>query len=108
MTYATLRLCSSRGAFEATPEPRLTLDLPAIAARLRSQGVGVTDARVMLLIQLRHEATLSHDGRVLIKCRDPRVAAEVFAELCARAELPGTADDAVSRAPAASSTVMPP
>jgi hypothetical protein len=108
VTYATLRLCSSRGAFEATPEPRLTLDLEAIATRLRAQGVAVTDARVMLLIQLRHEATLSHDGRVLIKCRDPAVAAEVFADLCRRAELPMDDGAPVSRAPASSSTVMAP
>lgn len=107
MTYATLRLCSSRGAFEATPEPRLALDLPAIAGRLRAQGVAVTDARVMLLIQLRHEATLSHDGRVLIKCRDPVVAAEVFTELCRRAELPDAPASDVPRTPSASSVMAP-
>lgn len=107
MTYATLRLCSSRGAFEATPEPRLALDLPAIAARLRAQGVAVTDARVMLLIQLRHEATLSHDGRVLIKCRDPAVATEVFAELCRRAELPDALPDSTPRTPVPSSVIPP-
>ena len=108
MTYATLRLCSSRGAFEATPDPRLDLDLAAIAARLRAQGVAVTDARVMLLVQLRHEATLSHDGRVLIKCRDPTVATEVFEDLCRRAELPHRPHAPVSQAPAASPTVMGP
>lgn len=107
MTYATLRLCSSRGAFEATPEPRLALDLPAIAARLRAQGIAVTDARVLLLIQLRHETTLSHDGRVLIKCRDPSVAAEVFAELCRRAELPDAPGAATPRVPSPSSVMAP-
>jgi hypothetical protein len=88
VTYSTLQLCSGRAGFEAIPRPKLRLDLPAITARLRQQGIAVVDARVMLLIRLEHEVTLSQDGRVLIKCPDPSEASRVFARLVSLAGLP--------------------
>ncbi|MCI4336710.1 MAG: hypothetical protein L3K17_05890 [Thermoplasmata archaeon] len=107
MTYSTLKLCSNRGAFEATPEPRLHLDLAAIARRLRSAGIAVTDAKVMLLIQLQRETTLSHDGRVLIKCHDPLEAAQIFSELQRLAELPEDHAEPTAHAPIPSSVIRP-
>ena len=88
MTYSTLKLCSGRGSFEATPRPKLDLDLTAIAERLRSAGVAVTDARVMLIVGLESETTLSRDGRVLIKTGDPILAGHVFERLRSLAGLP--------------------
>ena len=88
MTYSTLKLCSGRAGFEAIPRPKLHLDLRAVTARLRHEGIPVVDARVMLLIRLEHEVTLSQDGRVLIKCPDPSEAGRVFARLVSLAGLP--------------------
>ncbi len=88
MTYSTLRLCSGRGSYEAIPRPKLILDLARIAARLAAAGIPVTDARVMLLISMEKETTLSQDGRVLIKTGDPVVAARVFERLRSVADLP--------------------
>jgi hypothetical protein len=81
VTYETLKLCSGRSAFEAVPNPRLTLDLAAIRDRLRAEGIEVVDARVMLIAQLEKEVTLGRDGRVLIKSADPKEADVLFQRL---------------------------
>lgn len=89
MGYETLKLCAGRSAFEAVPNPRLTLDLPAVRSRLESEGIPVVDARVMLIIRLAREVTLGRDGRILIKTSDPREADALFARLDRIAGLTG-------------------
>ena len=106
MSYATLRLCSGRGSYEAIPRPKLSLNLADAAERLRGQGVSVTDARVMLLIGLDAETTLSRDGRVLIKTGDPLLASEVFERLRAIVGLP--AADAPRAGPVPPAGLIPP
>ena len=81
MTYYTLALCAAKGAYEAVPRPKLALDLREAKGRLESAGVPVTDARVMLIISMESEVTLSRDGRVLIKSHDPKEAERVFERL---------------------------
>ncbi|HYK92834.1 MAG TPA: hypothetical protein VEY07_02175 [Thermoplasmata archaeon] len=88
MTYSTLKLCSGRGSFEATPRPKLSLDLAAIASRARGEGIPVTDVRVMLILGLDCETTLSRDGRILLKTGDPLVAGRAFDRLRGIAGLP--------------------
>ena len=88
MSYSTVRLCSGGGAYEAVPRPRLQLDLPALRVRLQASGIPVVDAKVMLLVTLEREATVSRDGRVLIKTRDAAEAARVFERLAAELGLP--------------------
>ncbi|MCI4327088.1 MAG: hypothetical protein L3K16_05570 [Thermoplasmata archaeon] len=92
VTYYTLALCASKGAFEAVPRPKLAVDLGAAKARLTAAGIGVTDARVMLIAAMEREVTLSRDGRVLIKSRDAAEAERVFAELRRVVGLPDTAE----------------
>jgi hypothetical protein len=84
VTYSTVRLCTGGGAYEAIPEPKLTLDLPALRAKLEAEKVPVIDARVMLIIALEREVTISRDGRILIKSRDPAQAQRLFEELRTR------------------------
>ncbi|MCI4323183.1 MAG: hypothetical protein L3K03_04070 [Thermoplasmata archaeon] len=91
MTYSTVRLCSSRGAFEAIPQPRLTLDLGAVRQQLEGQSIPVQDARVMLIVQLSREVTVARDGRIMIKTRDPEEAAQVLADLFRRTKIDGLA-----------------
>jgi hypothetical protein len=91
--YETLRLCRGRAAFEAIPEPKLALDLRAARDRLEAAGVGVTDARVMLICRLEAEATLARDGRLLIKTDDPRTADSVFRRLDGLLGLSGKGTD---------------
>jgi hypothetical protein len=81
VTYETLALCASKGAFEAIPRPKLSLNLADAKRRLESAGVAVTDARVMLIVTMEREVTLSRDGRVLIKSRDAKEAGRVFQRL---------------------------
>lgn len=87
MTYETVRLCAGGGAYEAVPRPRLALDLAAARQRLEASGIGVVDARVMLIVRLEREVTVGRDGRVLIKTRDPEEALRVFAEISRLLEL---------------------
>ncbi len=88
MGYYSLRLCAGGGAFEAIPAPRLSLDLGKARTALETARVPVIDARVMLILQLDREVTLSRDGRVLIKTRDPEQAASIFARLGRLLDLP--------------------
>jgi hypothetical protein len=78
-----MRLCASGGAYEAVPRPKLTLDLTSVRTQLQSAGIPVVDARVMLLLTLEREVTLSRDGRILIKSRDPDEANRILAKLLA-------------------------
>lgn len=87
--YRAVRLCASGGGFEAIPHARVALDLASIAARLRSTGLPVLDARVMLIVATAPELTLGRDGRILVKTTDARRAEELVDELWTRIE--GTA-----------------
>ena len=88
MTYYTLRLCSSRGAFEAVPDPSEASTSRRIRARLEAGGISVVDARVMLIAQMEREVTFGRDGRVLIKSQDPEEAQRVFDSLRSLLEAP--------------------
>lgn len=82
--YAPVRICSGRGGYEAVPESPAHLDLARVARTLASSGLAVTDARVMLIVAMDPEVTLSRDGRVLVKTSDPAVAAHAVDELWRR------------------------
>jgi hypothetical protein len=83
-----MRLCASGGAYEAVPRPRLALDLASMRARLEAKGIRVVDARVMLILALEREVTLSRDGRILVKTRDPAEAERVLARCLELLEIP--------------------
>jgi hypothetical protein len=87
--YRKLRVCSNGGGFEAVPNPPVRLDLAEARHRLEAQGVAVVDARVMLIAGTDPEATISRNGRILLKTRDPKIAEEAFERLRALLELPG-------------------
>jgi hypothetical protein len=78
VTYHTLRVCASRGSFEAIPEGDTILDLPAVRARFEARGVSVLDCRVMLIAKMEREVTIGRDGRILIKTRDPAEAQRIL------------------------------
>ncbi|MEM0129155.1 MAG: hypothetical protein QXG65_03205 [Thermoplasmata archaeon] len=86
--YRAVRLCASGGGFEAIPEVPTTLPLSQIAERLRDAGIPVIDARVMLIVTLPPELTLSRDGRILVKTRQEDRAQEAIDRL-ARLLWPG-------------------
>jgi hypothetical protein len=81
--YRPLRLCSHGGGFEALPESPRQLDLGQVRAALESAGVGVVDARVMLIASLDPEVTISRSGRLLFKTPDGEVAQGAFDRLLA-------------------------
>ncbi len=76
-----MRLCSGKGAYEAIPEEPVHLDLEEAARRLVGRGLDVVDARVMLLVHSDPELTISQNGRLLLKTRDPEVARRMVDEL---------------------------
>jgi hypothetical protein len=78
MPYSTLKLCSSGGAYEAAPQPRLKIDLTDAKQRLEAEGLSVVDARVLLLVSGDPEVTLSRDGRILVKTQDRALADATF------------------------------
>jgi hypothetical protein len=81
-----VRLCSGKGAYEAIPDVPGRLDLARAARALEASGLRVTDARVMLIVSMDPEVTLSRDGRILVKTRDPALADQAIQELWRRIE----------------------
>jgi hypothetical protein len=79
--YRQLRLCSNGGGLEAIPERSRPLDLPAVRRSLERSGVAVVDARVMLIVGLDPEVTVSRSGRLLFKTRDVRAAERALEQL---------------------------
>lgn len=79
--YRGLRLCSNGGGYEAIPDPPRPLDLVRIRHRLEREGVAVVDARVMLIVGLDPEVTVSRNGRLLFKTRDVAEAEKAFDRL---------------------------
>lgn len=79
--YRRLRLCSGNGGYEAIAEPPRPLDLREVKAILEKEGVPVVDARVMLIVSLESEVTISRAGRLLFKTRDARAAERAFERL---------------------------
>lgn len=96
MTYRSLQLCSSGGAYEAIPDPKLKLDLQQSRAALEGSGRTVVDARVMLILPGRPEVTLTRDGKVVVKTQDPQEADRAFRALAELLHLP--VDDGVHAA----------
>ncbi|MHB1434755.1 MAG: hypothetical protein ACYCPN_03190 [Thermoplasmata archaeon] len=88
--YRTLRLCANGGGFEAVPDRRASLDLPGLRQILERAGLPVIDARVMLIVRLPPEVTISQGGRFLFKTRDPAQAQEAFGRLVGLLGLDGT------------------
>jgi hypothetical protein len=86
--YRRLRLCSNNGGYEAIPDPPSPLDLARVRATLESEGIPVVDARVMLIVSLDPEVTISRAGRLLFKTRDPRAAELAFERLRTLLHLP--------------------
>ena len=81
-----MRLCSHGGGFEAIPDPPGHLDLHRLRGLLEAAGVAVLDARVLLIVSLPPEVTISRAGRLLFKTADEQAAAAAFRRL---AELTG-------------------
>jgi len=79
--YRKLRVCSNSGAYEAIPDPPRPLDLAQVRRALEREGVAVVDARVMLIVGLDPEVTVSRNGRLLFKTRDPALAERAFERL---------------------------
>ncbi len=89
--YATVRLCSGKGSYEALPRRDYTFDLARARHRLESEGIPFTDVRVMLIVSTKPEMTLSRNGRILIKTRDPHEAERALDSLLEHLRLPGRA-----------------
>ncbi len=86
--YRRLRLCSNHGGYEALAEPPNPLDLASVKALLEKEGVPVLDARVMLIVSLEPEVTISRAGRLLFKTQDARAAGRAFERLRSLIGLP--------------------
>lgn len=89
--YDTVRLCSGKGSYEALPRGAFSLDLERARTVLELGGIRVTDARVMLIVAMRPEVTLSRNGRILIKTRDPEEAERALDSLLDHLRLPARA-----------------
>jgi len=90
--YRTLRVCSNSGAYEAIPDPPRNLDLVRVRHALEREGIAVVDARVMLIAGLDPEVTISRNGKLLFKTRDPAEAERAFERVKALlADADGTA-----------------
>lgn len=86
--YRRLRLCSGNGGYEAIAESPLSVDLPRARAILEQEGIPVVDARVLLIVSLEPEVTISRSGRLLFKTRDAATAQRAFERLRALLDLP--------------------
>jgi hypothetical protein len=86
--YRRLQLCSNHGGYEALAEPPNPLDLRSAKAALEREGIPVIDARVMLIVSLESEVTISRAGRLLFKTQDARAAERTFNRLRSLIGLP--------------------
>jgi hypothetical protein len=86
--YRRLRVCSNGGGYEAVPNPSHRLDLAQARHLLEAEGVAVVDARVMLIAAIEPETTISQNGRLLFKTRDPKAAEAAFERLRSLLDLP--------------------
>jgi hypothetical protein len=91
MGYRSLRLCSGGGGYEAIPDPGPPLDLARVRTALERAGIRVVDARVMLIVALDPEVTISRAGRLLFKTSDEAVANQAFERLRRWIDLPSAA-----------------
>lgn len=82
--YDAVRLCATKGAYEAIPQRPVHLDLALAARLLTDAGLTVIDARVILIVRSDPEVTISQDGRVLVKTLDPHRAQESVDDLWRR------------------------
>ncbi|MCW6167212.1 MAG: hypothetical protein LVQ64_02045 [Thermoplasmatales archaeon] len=82
--YDAVRLCATKGAFEAIPQRPTRLDLGRVARRLSASGLDVTDARVILIVRTEPEVTVSQDGRILVKTLDAERAQRSVDDLWSR------------------------
>lgn len=95
--YRHLELCSGGGGFEAIPVGLPPLDLARARATLERAGVPVVDARVLLVVTLEVEATVSRSGRLLFKTRDEPAARRAFARLRSLLALPSLTGGTAAR-----------
>ena len=79
--YRRLELCSNRGGYEAVADPPRPIDLGSARSTLELERVPVVDARVMLIVSLETEVTISRGGRLLFKTRDRAAAERDFVRL---------------------------
>jgi len=79
--YRELRLCSGGAGLEALPTRSVALDLARVREGLEAQGVAIVDARVVLIVSLAVETTISRSGRLLFKTQDLDAARSVLARL---------------------------
>ncbi len=87
--YRRLRVCSNGGGYEAIPHPPVRLDLAKARHALEAEGIAVVDARVLLIAATEPEVTISQNGRLLFKTRDPKAAEVAFERLRGLLGLPG-------------------
>jgi hypothetical protein len=95
--YRRLELCSGGGGFEALPVGVPPLDLVRVRKTLEQAGVPFVDARVLLVVTLEIETTLSRSGRLLFKTRDERAALRAFAQLRELLSLPPISEETTRR-----------
>ncbi|HYB62891.1 MAG TPA: hypothetical protein VEE86_00505 [Thermoplasmata archaeon] len=79
--YRELRLCSGGAGLEALPSRSVVLDLTRVREALELEGVPIIDARVVLIVSLAVETTISRSGRLLFKTRDLDAARSALARL---------------------------
>ena len=87
--YRALRLCSNHGGFEAVPDRPRPLDLARVKSLLERDGIAVVDARVLLIVSLETEVTISRSGRLLFKTKDRGAADRAWGRLRSLLGLPG-------------------
>jgi hypothetical protein len=73
---AAVRPCKGSSGTEVLPQDKLDLGLSASAERLRSAGMDVTDANVLLIVRGDPQVTLYPSGRMLVHTDDLDLARE--------------------------------
>ena len=85
MTFETLKICKSKGAYEAIPTKNTKLDLDALEKKLMSAGYKIIcNAKVMLIVEDKCEVSIFPNGRLLLKTNlenQARESAEIVYEL---------------------------
>ncbi len=88
MTYYLLKPCRTATAFISTLKKPRRFPLETAAEKLKAAGLGVTDLKVMLVVEGDPELTLYESGKILVKTDDEGAARSAIDRVYGVLELP--------------------
>ena len=94
MTYYLLKPCRTATAFISTLKKPRRFPLETAAEKLKAAGLGVTDLKVMLIVEGEPELTFYESGKILVKTDNEASARSAIDRVYGVLDLPERAEAA--------------